>query len=132
MFKHIPKAFVALLLAASLALGICSSAQAAGWKTASKTQHYYSWTGIHVASLGVQGDYYTNGKKITNFAGVRAYPNVYVPLASYSDVKQGWKHKTNTSGVAFAEATYKLGIKTQWIEITVQSFRDSVSATAKK
>lgn len=125
------RSITALLLAASLALGIGATAHAA-WKTASKTEHYYSWTGIHVASLGVQGDYYSNGTKITNFSSLRAYPNTYVPLTTYSDVTKVWRNKTNTSGIATAEATWKMGVKTQWVEVTVQTFRDSVSATASK
>lgn len=129
--RALVRSIVAVLLAASIALGIGATAQAA-WKTASKTEHYYSWAGIHVASLGVQGDYYSNGKKITSFSSLRAYPNTYVPLTSYSNVTKVWRSTTSTSGIATAEATWKMGVKTQWVEVTVQTFRDSVSATATK
>lgn len=123
------RAVAILLLAASVALGIGATAEAA-WRTASKTENYYSWTGIHVASLGVQGDYYTNGTKITSYGAVRAYPTTYVLLTTYSDVSKRWRNKTSTSAVATAEATWTMGVKTMWVEITVQTFRDSVSAYA--
>lgn len=129
--KTFARSIIVLMLAASVALGIGATAQAA-WKTASNTEHYYSWTGIHVASLGVQGDYYSNGKKITSFSSLRAYPNTYVPLTTYSNVTTIWRNKTSTSGVATAEATWKMGVKTQWVEVTLQTFRDSVSATATR
>lgn len=127
--RTLARVTAAVLLAGSLGLGVATTAQAA-WRTASQTEHYYSWAGIHVASLGVQGDYNGDGKKITKFDGVRAYPNTYAPLTTYGSVSKGWKNKTSTSGAAYAEATWKMGIKTMWIELTVQSFRDSVTAYA--
>lgn len=129
--RALARATTAFLLTASLALGAATTAEAA-WKCAKNTERYYSRLGIHVASLGVQGDYYSDGKKITKFDGVRAYPNTYVPLTTYSSVTKGWRNKTSTTGIAYAEATWKMGIKTYWVELTIQSFRDSVTAKASK
>jgi|GEM_PF-4869735 len=119
--KAIPKALAVLLLAASVTLGVCSTAQAAGWKTASGTTQIYSWLGIHDASLSVQGDYYTDGSRITSWGATRAYPNTYWPTIYWSGLSKGWTYQTSTYGDAYAHDTLNTGYKTQWITLTLES-----------
>lgn len=130
--KAISRLAITAVVGVMTTLGFCSAAQAqsAGWHSANNSEYYYSHVGILDASLGVSGDYYTNGSSITKWGSVYAYPNTYVPFTSYSGVSQSWRYKTSTSGYAYAQATWKFGLQTQWIELNVQTYTDSVSAYA--
>ena len=71
---------LAIVLALCLSMSLMSSAMvnaAAGTKTAKKSNNYYSWCGILCFTMGVEGNYHSNGKKIDKFSKTKAVTSTH-------------------------------------------------------
>jgi hypothetical protein len=123
-----------VFLLAVLCLGNFSYALASNSSAASYTitvqKPVHAWTGLHAYTVGAKGFYESNGTRITNFSTIRTIRETSGPWSSSSPYA-AWTYKGTTSGVAYGEAFFILGVSTQWINLGFQSRTDSAQGTAR-
>lgn len=125
---------LAIVLALCLSMSLMGSAMvnaAAGTKTAKKSDNYYSWCGVLCFTMGVEGNYHSNGKKIDKFSKTKAVTSTHGTWSAH-DKSSSWIYKGKKSGTVKAYATFKNGIVTTWFEMAWQTYDKSCTATASK
>lgn len=121
----------AACIAAALTLTALPSAEAApGYRTASNSFVVKSWVGIPVYTMGVRADYYSNGSRITGHYGPAAATATHYPGWSVQSRSAAWTYKGSTSSIVTAHATFFYGLDTQWVKIGIQSYDETIRATA--
>ncbi len=123
------RVFIAIALASSVVLNVCIPAEATG-RAADRAARYHAWTGMRPVGRSVPDAYDSGGSKIIDFSTMTVYPKAGASLTTCRGVTKRRPDKAPASGLTTTGATWKMGVKTMWVEITVQSFRDSVSAYA--
>lgn len=102
----------------------------AGTKTASNSYSEYSWCGLFIYSMGVEGNYHSNGKKIDKWSTTRAITSTSGTW-SVHDKSSSWINQEATRGDVKAYATFKNGLCTAWFDLAWQTEDRSCTATAK-
>lgn len=124
-----------LMLIAFLTVAFTGPAQAAKEtrKTASDTTSVKSWAGVTVVSLSVKGYYYTNGTKITKYAGTSPFVRKCNGCFLYkiTSPKSSWIAKGKTEGVVQATAWVEVGIPTPWGTVAWDEYTLEVEAFAE-
>lgn len=105
-------------------------ANAAAWKQVAKNSFSgYSWVGLHCYTMGVEGNYHSNGSRIDTYSTTKAVTSTSGTWSAH-DKSASWIYKGTTSGTCKAYATFKNGIVTQWFEMAWQTYDESCSASA--
>lgn len=102
-----------------------------GTKIARNSYNQYSWCGVLCYSMGVEGNYHSNGTRIDKYSTAKAVTSTHLSW-SVHDKSASWTYKGTTSGTVRAYATFKNGLSTTWIDLSIQSFDERISATAYK
>lgn len=111
--------------------GDASIALAPGWYVTSATLNRYSWTGLWVYSLTVDGYYRTTGTAIDSYGGAYATASAANYLLWYvQSASASWAIQAPEFGMALAQGTFTHGIPTPWGTISFETYTDSVSAYA--
>ena len=104
---------------------------AAGTRAATKSFSAYSIVGLHCYTMGVEGNYHSNGSKIDKYSTTKAVTRTSGTWSAH-DRSASWIYKGKGSGDVKAYATFKNGVVTQWFELAWQTRTESCSATARK
>jgi hypothetical protein len=116
-----------LMLVALMSVSVANAAS--GSKTASNRASYYSWCGLHCFTMGVDGNYHSNGTKIDSYSTTKAVCSTSGTW-SVCDKSAAWIYKGTTTGTCKAYATFKNGIITQWFQMAWETYDKSISAEA--
>lgn len=119
-----------MLLLISMLL-LFSTSVFAATKTASKSVTRKSWVGIPVYTIGVKGDYTTNGKKISKQTNARTANATHYPGWSCKKKSAKWVSKGSKSSTVRNNSNFFYGLETQWIKIGIQSYDDEIQITVK-
>lgn len=122
-----------LVLIACLTVMLTGAAQAETRKTISRTTRVRSWSGVAVVSLSVKGYYYSDGDKITRYAGTTASVRKCNGCFLYriTSPKSSWIAKGAEEGVAYASAWVEVGIPTPWGTISWDEYTLDLEAIAR-
>jgi len=90
--KKIKKRIIGAL-ACALIIANVSSVSAATAKTVSASRTQKSWLGIAVYTIGVKGDYKTNGKKLSGWSNARCNNATHYPGWSCTAKSASWVSK---------------------------------------
>lgn len=130
--KSVKKVSIVLSLCLMMTLMISGMANAAaGTRTAKNSFSQYSWVGLHCYTMGVEGNYHSNGTKIDTYSTTKAVTDTSGTWSAH-DKSSSWTYKGKTTGTVKAYATFKNGAVTTWFELAWQTFDESCSATARK
>lgn len=120
---------LAVLCLGNFSYALASSSSAASYQVTVK-KPVHAWTGLHAYTVGALGFFESNGSKITKYSTIRAIRETSGPWSSSSPYA-AWTSKGTTSGVAYGEAFFILGVSTQWINLGFQSRTDYAKGTIK-
>lgn len=118
-----------LVLASSCFTNVASAKTTT--KTVTATRTVKSWCGIPVYSIGVKGDYTTDGKKLSNQKNARAVNDTYYPGWRCTSKTAKWVSKGKTSSTVRNNSTFKYGLDTMWVKVNIQSYQEELNATVK-
>ncbi len=125
MKKYIAAILMCLVICGSL---IGASAQT---KSTSNTNTQYSWVGIKIFSIGVEGWYDSNGSRVTSFGKTTARPQCYY-MWTNSNKAAWWTSTANKKQAqCYGQAKFCLGVTTDAVTIGVQSGYWGVTATGR-
>ncbi len=122
---------ITFVLVLSLIMTCFAVPACAATKTASASKTYNSWCGIPVFTIGVKGDYNTNGKTLSNWKNARCANSTHYPGWSCTYKKAKWAVKGAKSSTVRNNSTFFYGLDTQWIKIGIQSYDKEINKTVK-
>ncbi len=100
-------------------------------KTASNSRTEKSWVGIPVYTIGVKGDYKTNGSKLSGWSNARCCNATHYPGWSCTSKSASWVSKGSKSSKVRNRSTFFYGLDTQWLKLGIQSYDDEISKTVR-
>lgn len=121
---------IALYITSNIFTGTINAAER--HKTATNTLNRYSWCGIWVYSLGVEGEYASNGYKITQYNGVDAIPKSGFMWFVKDGSSGSWAYKGTKDGTCKAVGTFCQSALTKIIQVPINTQTESVYANAYK
>ena len=130
--KFIKRISVSMMMAIMIMLMSAAVVNAAaGTRTAKNSFSQYSIVGLHCYTMGVEGNYHSNGTKIDTYSTTKAVTDTSGTWSAH-DKSSSWIYKGTTSGTVKAYATFKNGLVTTWFELAWQTYDESCTAYAYK
>ena len=130
--KFVKRISVSMMMVIVITLmSVAAVYAAAGTRTAKNSFSEYSWVGLHCYTMGVEGNYHSNGKKIDKYSTTKAVTDTSGTWSAH-DKSASWIYKGTTSGTVKGYATFKNGLVTSWFSLAWQTYDESCSATAYK
>lgn len=125
--KKIKKRIIGALACALIIANVSSVSAAVETKTAKNSRTETSWVGIPVYTIGVKGDYKTNGKKLSGWSNARCNNATHYPGWSCTAKSASWVSKGEKKSTVRNCSTFFYGLDTQWITVGIQSYDDEIS-----
>ena len=122
-------AFTLMMLTSIVASG-AAFAKSAGYYTTSNSRTAKSIVGIPVYTIGVSGQYYTNGKSVSKQTNATCLNSTHYPGWSVQSQKASWTLKTASKSIVTNTSTFFYGLDTQWVKIGIQSYTEQITANA--
>lgn len=119
-----------LLMATLVATTGTTFAKSKGYHTAQDKRTEKSIVGIPVYTIGVSGQYYTNGKKVSKQSDATCLNSTHYPGWSVKEKDAKWTIKNAKKSQVKNTSIFFYGLDTQWITIGIQSYTDTISAYA--
>ncbi|MDD2370934.1 MAG: hypothetical protein PHQ32_02910 [Firmicutes bacterium] len=104
---------------------------AAGSRIAKDSFPQYSIFGFLVYTMGVEGNYHSNGTKIDTYSTTYARTSTNGTWSVHNK-SSSWTYKGVVYGTCRAYATFKNGLDTTWVSLSWQTQDESISAYAYK
>ncbi|MCI8410617.1 MAG: hypothetical protein HFJ09_15375 [Lachnospiraceae bacterium] len=125
-----------ILSAIAIAIAMCtivtssmSISAATGYRTVTNSRTQKSIVGIPVYKIGVSGQVYSNGKKLSKWSDAKCLNATYYPGWSVQSQKASWTIKDKDYSKVTNTSTFFYGLDTQWVKIGIQSNTDTISKT---
>ena len=103
----------------------------AGNRTSKDSFPQYSILGFYCYSMGVEGNYHSNGTIIDVYSTTYAMTRTNLSWSAHNK-RASWIYKGRTYGICKAYTTFKNGIDTTWVALSWQTIDESISANAYK
>lgn len=125
------KLIISALALVMIFTNVVSVSAATTSKTTSKSRTEKSWVGVPVYTIGVKGDYKTDGKKLSGWSNARCNNSTHYPGWSCTKKSAKWVEKGKKKSKVRNCSTFFYGLDTQWITIGIQEYDDEINKTVK-